>query len=243
MKTQQRNTFLIGMALLALIGLTAILVAVPSKSSKAEELVKTIYFMQSTSLGTINRDVLLVKTQTDVVSGARFSSGNPSAKISLTEFSDFQCPLCGAFNQATEPLLKKEFLDTGKLRMYFRDMPLPQHQNARVAARFAACAEDQGRFEAVKKVLFDSQRQWANIASHKIQADLLERSKNLGLDAVVFKACVQSVKHDTAIQADYDLGIRLDLEGTPSFVINGYKFSGALPIEGFRAILKEFGVE
>ncbi len=243
MKVQQRNTFLIGMGVLALIGLAAILVASPSQKKPDEALVKTIRFGLPTTAGVIERDVLLVKIQTDVVTGARFSSGRNSAKVTMTEFADFQCSLCGAYNQTAETVIESEFVQTSKIKLYFRDMPLPQHQHARLAARFAACAKDQGQFVAMKKMLFESQRDWSKVYPEKIQADLLERSRNLAVDQKTLKTCIQSTKHDADIQADYEMGIRLELEGTPSFIINGYKFAGALPIEGFRAIFKEFGVQ
>ncbi len=241
MKAQQQ--FLIGMSVLALIGLAAILVASPSQKKPDEALVKTIRFGQPTTAGVVEREVLLVKIQTDVVTGARFSSGSTSAKVTMTEFADFQCPLCGAYYQTAETLIQSEFVQTGKLRLFWRDMPLPQHQHARISARFAACAKDQGKFEAVKKMLFDSQREWSKSYPEKIQTDLLERTRGLDLDQASLKNCIQSTKHDAAIQTDYDLGIRLELEGTPSFIINGYQFAGALPIEGFRAIFKEFGLQ
>ncbi len=243
MKAQQRNTFLVGMSVLALIALAAILVASPNQKKPDEALVKTIRFGQPTTAGVVNREVLLVKIQTDVVAGARFSSGKTSAKVTMTEFADFQCSLCGAYFQTAETFIQSEFVETGKLQLFWRDMPLPQHQHARISARFGACAEDQGQFEAMKKMLFDSQRDWSKIYPEKIQADLLGRSRGLDLDQAALKSCIQSTKHDAAIQADYDMGIQLELEGTPSFIINGYKFAGALPIEGFRAIFKEFGLE
>ena len=87
------------------------------------------------------------------------SLGRADAPVTLVEFSDFQCPFCGRFFATTLPALKKDYIDTGKLRYVFRDFPLDQlHPNARKAAEAAHCAGEQGKYWEMHDVLFQNQR-------------------------------------------------------------------------------------
>ncbi len=241
MKPQTRNSFFASLVVLAVVGVGFILATMPRGSSNNDP-IKIIKFKQQTSAGEAEREVILRLIQTDVVSGARYSIGSADAKITMTEFSDFQCSLCGAYATLTEPLVKTEYVDTGKLRLYYRDMPLPQHPHARVAARFVACANEQTQFNAMKDIFYRGQLQWSQLKPQVIPDQFLKYASSVGVDISTFTACTKSTKNDAAIESDYQLGQSLKLEGTPSFVINGYLFSGALPIEGFRLIFKEFGL-
>src|SRR2546425_3089506 len=87
------------------------------------------------------------------------SLGRADAPVTLVEFSDFQCPFCGRFFATTLPALKKDYIDTGKLRYVFRDFPLDQlHPHARMAAAAAHCAGEQGKYWDMHDVLFQNQR-------------------------------------------------------------------------------------
>lgn len=86
-------------------------------------------------------------------------SGNENAKVTLIEFSDYQCPFCARFFTQTEGQLKSEYIDTGKVKFYYRDFPLPQiHPGAQKAAEAARCAGDQNKYWQYHDSLFQNQQ-------------------------------------------------------------------------------------
>lgn len=85
--------------------------------------------------------------------------GKENAKITLIEFSDYQCPFCGRFFTQTEGQLKKEYVDSGKVKFYYRDFPLPQiHPGAQKAAEAARCAGDQNKYWQYHDLIFQNQQ-------------------------------------------------------------------------------------
>ena len=92
-------------------------------------------------------------------------------------------------------------------------------------------------------ILFRSQAQWSASSSEAFKAQLIGYAQQIGLDGNAFQTCLSSNQFSAAIQADMDAGTAAGLEATPTFIINGYRVSGALPIEGLRAVLLQFGVK
>jgi protein-disulfide isomerase len=249
---QARNTFLGVLALIAVIGIGAIVTstrpATSTNSSTGSSTgssagVKTARYTVQTTSGAQEQTVELTPVSVDAAQGARFVIGKADAPFTLVEFADYQCPACGIFATLTEPQFKTEFVDTGKVRYIYRDFPLQIHANARPAARAAACAAQQDRFELMKAILFRTQRDWSNSPLEQAKGQFKELAGNAGINAQTFGTCLESDQYDAAIQSDYDLGVRVGLTGTPSFVVNGYLFSGGLPIEGLRAALEAAGVQ
>ena len=128
-----------------------------------------------------------------------------------------------------------------RVRYAFRDFPLPQHQNAPLAAQAASCAFDQGRFAEYKAILFRGQAQWSNSLNKAATAQLAEYGTSVGLNKAKLLECIQSNNAQAAIETDKALGVQVGLSSTPSFVINGYLMAGTLPIEAFEAILAKVG--
>lgn len=84
--------------------------------------------------------------------------GNPSAKVTMVEFSDYQCPFCGRFYTQTEGQIKKEYVDSGKIKFYYRDFPLSQiHPGAQKSAEAARCAGDQNKYWEYHDLVFQNQ--------------------------------------------------------------------------------------
>ncbi|MBI2205442.1 MAG: DsbA family protein [Candidatus Rokubacteria bacterium] len=171
------------------------------------------------------------------LAGAAASLGRAEAPVVLDEFSDYQCPFCKRFSDTTLALLKKDYIDTGKLRYVFRDFPLDQiHPHARQAAEASRCAGDQGRYWEMHDVIFRNQRALQ-------AAKLKEYAERLGLDTAAFGHCLDSGKHRAAVQRDYEEGLKIGVQGTPAFVVGppgtddaveGVMISGARPIADFR---------
>ncbi len=161
--------------------------------------------------------------------------GDPDAPITIIEFSDFQCPFCGRWNEQTLPQLQKDYIDTGKVKLVYRDFPLSFHPFAEPAAIAAECAREQGddaTFYKFHDAIF------ANQAS--LSDDMLKKAaKDLGLDEKKFADCTSSGKYREEVQADFAAGSQYGVSGTPSFFINGVKLVGAQPYAAFKTIIDQ----
>lgn len=242
MNSSTRNVFLVVLAVIAVAGVGLIVwsqrSAAPAASS-SDAAVKTVSYSAQGQAQTVT----LTKTALDAFTGSRFVLGAQTAPVTVVEFADYECPACGVFATTTAAQFKSEFVDSGKVRLAFRDFPLSQHQNAPLAAIAASCANVEKRWEAMHDMLFRSQAQWSESSSEIFKAQLIGYARQIGLDGNAFHTCLNSNQFSAAIQADMDAGAAAGLEATPTFIINGYRLSGALPIEGLRAVLAEFGIK
>lgn len=161
------------------------------------------------------------------------SKGQDDAPITIVEYSDFQCPFCARFFEQTYGTLVKEYIDTGKVRLEFRDYPLAQiHPNAQGAAVASRCAAEQGVYWEMHDKLFGSQAEWSGLPDPK--ETFGGYASALGIDQAAFATCLTSGKFDQAIQEDLQAGQAAGVSGTPSFLINGELLVGAQPIDAFR---------
>jgi len=170
-------------------------------------------------------DVLKI-TKDDVI------LGDPNAPVTIIEYSDYQCPFCKKFFDENIFLLRKEYIETGKVKMIYRDFPLPGHLYAMPAAEAANCAKDQGKFWAYHDLIFKNQDSLATI-------DYLKLSEELKMNVSDFKNCLDSKKYNQKIQNDYNLGSAIGVSGTPTFFINGRKIVGAQPYTIFKNIIDQ----
>lgn len=138
--------------------------------------------------------------------------GDVNAPVTIVEISDYQCPYCKRFFDTTFPLIKKEYIDTGKLRLVFKDMPLGFHKNARKAAQAAHCAADQGKYWEMHDILFQN-------AKRLDERNLPEYAKIIKLDKDKFLSCLNSKRHLATIDFDARQASQIGLTGTPSFII------------------------
>jgi protein-disulfide isomerase len=155
------------------------------------------------------------------------SRGPSDAKVTIVEFSDFECPFCGRATPTVEEVLKKY---DGKVRFVFREFPLPMHKSAKKAAEAALCANQQDKFWPMYDKMFANQE--------KLEpTDLKGYAKDLGLDQAKFDACLDGGKMESAVQADIEAGKALGVDGTPAFFINGRPYSGAQPLDKFVDVI------
>lgn len=155
--------------------------------------------------------------------------GPTKAPVTLIEFADYQCPFCRQAEDTVAAVLKEY---EGKVRFVHGDFPLSIHDRADVAARASRCAGEQGKFWDYRHSLLVTPGDFSD-------QDLANRASGMGLDGKAFGACVQSERHDAAIQASQDEGIKAGVNATPTFFFNGRKLAGAPAIEEFRRILDE----
>lgn len=166
--------------------------------------------------------------------------GNADAKVTIVEFSDFQCPYCRSFYNDTFALLKKTYIDTGKVRLVFRDFPLTSlHPSARPAALAGACAAEQGKFWQFHDAIFagqDAKDPSGGTVSFSV-SDIKTWVSNIGLDMTKFNQCLDSQKYASEVDKDQADGTALGVDGTPSFFINGVSLVGAQPFAAFQQVI------
>jgi len=145
----------------------------------------------------------------------------PKARVTIVEFGDFECPACSA----VQPLVKQILADNkGKITYVFRNYPLPQHQNAQIAAQAAEAAGAQGKYWEMHDLLFAKQADWS---SSKSPLDIFSSyAKSLKLDVNKFSNDVKNNAYADKIQQDIDDGNALSINQTPSFYVNGILFTG-----------------
>lgn len=167
--------------------------------------------------------------------------GNPSAPVTMVEFSDFQCPFCKRMWATTLPQIKEKYVKTGKVKFVYRDFPISSiHEHAQKAAEAAQCAHEQGKFWEYHDMLFENQSA-LGVANFKKWA------RELGLDGASFDQCLESDKYKAEVEKDLADGTLLGVQGTPGTFVNGELIVGAVPYEEFEktieAKLKEVGVQ
>jgi protein-disulfide isomerase len=166
--------------------------------------------------------------------------GSKEAPITIVEFTDYQCTFCRRFHTETFPELKKQYIDTGKVRFASRDMPLDFHSNAARAAEGARCAGDQGRFWEMRDRLISN-------ADKLSPVDIDGYAKALKLDTVQFGTCMQSRKYSATVKKETAVAEALGVTGTPTFLVgksthdgvSGELMVGAMPIDAFAEKLKD----
>jgi protein-disulfide isomerase len=145
-----------------------------------------------------------------------YERGGASARITLEEFSDFQCPACGNL----EPALRRVVTDYGdRVRLVFRNFPLSMHKYAFLAARAAEAAGQQGKFWEMHDMIYDNQKEWSDAMEPRVQFD--SYATRLGLDVQRFKADMERQDLADRIKADYARGMSFGVKGTPTIYLNG----------------------
>lgn len=159
------------------------------------------------------------------------SLGNENAKVTIVEFSDFQCPFCARGAERIHELKKKY---GNKVRFVFKHFPLPFHKHAEKASVASLCAHEQnkGAFWKMHDLMFENQSKLG-------EADLVEHGKTLGLDKEKFQACLSSMKYLSKVQKDMEEGKKLGINSTPTFFVNGKIINGAQPVSVFSELIEE----
>jgi protein-disulfide isomerase len=230
-----KMAFVTGLLAVGVIGAGLIIFAMRSGRSTPNPVARTIQYTFQGQTMTAS----LTPTNADPLEGARFVSGSKDAPVTIVEFADYQCPACSVFANEVEGSFRTALVDSGKVRYAYRDYPLPSHANAMLSARAAACANDQGRFQAMHQILYRGQNQWSASSGEQVLVQFKDYAGQTGLNVDQFDACQRSGKHDQEILRDRDAGNRVGLEATPTFVINGFRVAGVLPVEGFQAIINQ----
>jgi len=179
-------------------------------------------------------DPLLAVTRREA--GDPLAKGAVDAPVVIVEYSDFQCPFCGRFARETAPVLEREYVRKGLVRIEWRDFPYlgPESTLAAHAAR-AAAAQD--RFWQFHDAMYADQ---AAPNSGRITEDrLVEVAREVGLDLGRFRRDLAAEAGADAVQADFTEGQSIGVTGTPAFLVNGRPVMGAQPVEVFRELIDQ----
>lgn len=170
--------------------------------------------------------------------------GDKDAKVTMVEFTDYQCPFCGRAFRQTYPPVVAEYVKTGKLRYVIHDYPLQQiHPNAFKAAEAVRCAGDQGKYWEMHDRLFGDQKA---LDEKGLQAS----AQALGLDTKQFQQCLDTGKYKTEINDEIKVGASLGVTGTPTFFLGPtgtdpnkfratQKIGGAFPYTAFKKAIDD----
>ena len=155
------------------------------------------------------------------------SLGSADAPVVMIEYGDFQCTFCGRFAREVEPELRDRYVESGTLRMEWRDFPYLGRGSVD-AALAARAAQEQGKFWEYHDVLYRNQ------SGGFPREKLVELARESGLDAQRFESDLASGEYERAVAEDFQEGQQIGISGTPTFVINGEVLAGAQPLEVFE---------
>lgn len=174
--------------------------------------------------------------------------GDKKAKVTLIEFSDYECPFCKKYFTDTYPQIKKDYIDTGKVKLVFRDLPLSFHQNAPKEAEAAECARKQGGdttyFKYHDQIFTKTTSNGTGLALDQLPVI----AKELGLNVNKFQQCLDSGEFKSEVDKDFADAGAVGANGTPTFFIgkstgngeiDGIKVVGAQPYSAFKTLIDE----
>ncbi|MEK6981571.1 MAG: thioredoxin domain-containing protein [Candidatus Micrarchaeota archaeon] len=176
--------------------------------------------------------------------------GSDSSPVLIIEFSDFQCLFCRKFYIQSWPSIKRDYIDSGKVQLIYKNFPLLEiHPDSQMAAEAAECANEQGKFELFHDELYNLQQVKGSGTVPISKQDLKDTASIASLDLTKFNICFESGKYALEVQKDFSQGVKLGIKGTPAFLIikrGGTKakfLSGALPYSEFKAAIDEISSE
>lgn len=170
----------------------------------------------------------------DQITSSDWIRGSASSTVTLVEYSDFQCPACGAYFPLVERLVKENATTT---RLVYRHFPLPQHANAIPASLASEAAGKQGKFWEMYDMIFSTQKDWeASTDSAKIFSGYAQK---LGLDMTKYAADVASKEIKDKITASVAAGQKAGINSTPTFYVNGKKIQNPNSYEEFNKIIDD----
>jgi protein-disulfide isomerase len=162
-----------------------------------------------------------------------YTLGRDDAPVEVTEYGDFECPACAGFATIQMPTIKTQLIATGKLRWRYRDYPLPMHAYARLAAHAAQCAGEQGKFWEMHDQLFYD-HSWAQTGRDPSR-QFRDLARAAGVDVGRYDACMESGRYASRIEFSRQEGEQRLVDGTPTFYINGVKYTGRSNSDAFKA--------
>lgn len=160
--------------------------------------------------------------------------GKTDAPVTIIEYASLTCPHCADFHNKTLPQVKKDYIDTGKVKLVYRDYPL--NRPALQASLLVHCVP-QDRAFGLLEVLFKQQVEWAG-GEDPLKA-LEQMGVAAGIDPAKFDSCQKDKAiNDRILQRYQEASDKYKLEATPTFIINGRKYSGFMPFDIFETLIQ-----
>ena len=165
------------------------------------------------------------------------AQGNPNAKVKIVAFEDFRCPFCEKFFTDTEPQIIKDYVNTGKAVLYYRQYQFLGSASV-VAGNAAECANEQDKFWAFHDYLYKNQPSESDTSMYTTD-NLSKIAGQLGMSANKFSSCLASSKYDKNVKDDLAAGQAAGVTGTPTVFVNGIPIVGAQPYAAFKAAIDQ----
>lgn len=150
--------------------------------------------------------------------------GSDSAPLTVTEYADYECPACQQFMVVQMPTIEERLIRTGRVRWRYRDFPLDQHRQSRVAAHAAACASEQNKYWEMNQRIYAWEPEWP--FKRDASGIFRDYARELGLDLAKYDACMSSARYAGRIEAGRLEGQAAGVESTPTFMINNRLYPG-----------------
>lgn len=163
--------------------------------------------------------------------------GKSNAKVAIVAFEDFRCPFCDRFSKETLPQIKKDYLDTGKAKLYYRHYQFLGPASV-TAGNAAECANEQGKFWEFHDYLYNNQPDESDTSLY-VTDKLTNIAGTLGMNTGQFQSCLDSKKYDKNVSSDLADGQKAGVTGTPTVFINGISIVGAQPFSAFKTIIDQ----
>ncbi len=179
-------------------------------------------------------------TESKLIQNGSQTMGNPSASITILEWGDYQCTFCYKFHQSTLNTIKQDFIETGKVKLVFKDFPL-NGPDSILAAEAAYCAQDQGKYWQYHDELY---KNWAGEKMGWINNESLDKfATTVSLDLNKFNECLDDHKYLERVNQMYEFGKKIGIDATPSFLVFNnekiIKITGNQPLEVFLKSIDE----
>ena len=167
--------------------------------------------------------------------------GDANASVTLIEYGDYQCPFCGRFFSQVEPQLRTDYINTGKVKMVYRNFQFLGPESI-AAGEAAECAKDQNQFWKYRDALYagkvqDDMNGGGENDGFFSRALFLNLAAQLNLDIPVFTTCIDSNKYENQIQQDKADAAAIGVNSTPTIFINGQEIQGAQPYSVFSTVI------
>ena len=179
-------------------------------------------------------------TESKLIQNGSPIMGNPSASITILEWGDYQCTYCHKFHQSTLNTIKRDFIETGKVKLVFKDFPLNGPDSV-LAAEAAYCAQDQGKYWQYHDEIY---KNWAGEKTGWVNHDSLDKfATTVSLDLNKFNECLDDHKYLERVNQMYEFGKKIGIDATPSFLVFNnekiIKITGNQPLEVFLKSIDE----
>lgn len=169
------------------------------------------------------------------ISSNDWITANPESKVGLIEYGDFQCPACAAYETILQKLLKD---NAKELKFVYRNFPLQQHANAKIAAYAAGAAGQQGKFWEMHDLIFAGQNSWEGKNNEGAKDIFVGYAKILNLNMDQFNQDLNSAEVRGKVEADYQSGLKAGVNSTPTFFLNEKKVQPQ-SYEAFANLIKQ----